>query len=79
MVDMESIAWRQEYRQEAIKLNMRSKNSHENKDSMETVRDDEFEEIINPMAVKLISNVLQIDNMRCVFLSNTGMKNQINS
>ena len=42
---------------------MRSKNSHENKDPMETVRDDEFEEIINPMAVKLISNALQTDNM----------------
>ena len=46
MVDMESIAWRQEYRQEAIKLNMRSKNSHENNDPMEIVRDDDFEEIL---------------------------------
>ena len=63
MVDMGSITWRQEYRQEAIKLNMRSKNSHENNDPMEIVRDDDFEEIINPMAVKLISNALQIVNV----------------
>ena len=57
-VDVESIAWQQESRQEAITLIMGSKNSQDNEDSMEIVSDNESEEIIDPMAIKSVSEAL---------------------
>ena len=57
-VDVESIAWQQESRQEAITLIMGSKNSQDNEDPMEIVSDNESEEIINPMAIKSVSEAL---------------------
>ena len=57
-VDVESIAWQQESRQEAITLIMGSKNSQDNEDPMEIVSDNESEEIIDPMAIKSVSEAL---------------------
>ena len=50
--DVESTAWRQESRQEAIKLIVTSEYSQENEDPMEIVSDEEYEEIIDPMTKK---------------------------
>ena len=60
LVDVESIAWRQGSRKEAIKLIMGSKTSQENEDPMKIVTDDDSEEIIVPMATKSVSEALQI-------------------
>ena len=57
-VDVECIAWQQESRQEAITLIMGSKNSQDNEDPMEIVSDNESEEIIDPMAIKSVSEAL---------------------
>ena len=57
-VDVKSIAWQQESRQEAITLIMGSKNSQDNEDPMEIVSDNESEEIIDPMAIKSVSEAL---------------------
>ena len=63
LVDAESTAWRQGYREEAIKLiiggEAGSKNSQENEDPMEVVIDDECEEIIDPMTTKSVSVALE--------------------
>ena len=60
LVDVESIAWRQGSRKEAIKLIMGSQTSQENEDPMKIVTDDDSEEIIVPMATKSVSEALQI-------------------
>ena len=52
-IDVESIAWQQDSRQEAIILIMDSK-SQENKDPMRIVGDYESEEIIYPMTIKSV-------------------------
>ena len=45
---------------------MESKNSQENEDPMEIVRDDKSEEVIDPMAIKSLSEALQIvDRVMC--------------
>ena len=71
-VDVESIAWRQESEQESIKLIMGSKNIQGNEDPMEIVGDDKSEEIIDSMAIKSISETLQIVNRVMHFFQQHG-------
>ena len=65
-IDVESIAWKQEPRQDVIKLIMGSKNSQDNENPMEFVSVDEPEEVADLMAIKSVSEALQIvDRVMC--------------